>query len=286
MKNRVPLLLVFIFSFLICFTTAQAEYLDQQDNQPKPYGSVERVLSEMPVADQDSTHTGQSKANGRSDVQEPQDTAEQPATSQDTKEENYRWSAPVAARMGLVLILEELFSVPAASSLPPRDESRLKPNPLGSSQPDNVTYFWDPHGAVGGGFNSARLRLQFPESPFRIGSSAYISRLPYALSDNRGKAYFEPPPDWLLNRVGDIHSNWIGRNRSGGLYSHEQDRLGQFPLGDTRVPGGYWADWLARRHDIEYFVSTHYPKGTEVKVPGPNGFEYYTSEGSSTVSGR
>ncbi|MCI0489785.1 MAG: hypothetical protein L0229_24610 [Blastocatellia bacterium] len=92
----------------------------------------------------------------------------------------------------------------------------------------------------------------------------------------------EPLLDNLLNRFGRITgSYWIGRNRSGNWDSYEQDRLGAFPLGDTTLRGRFWLDELARRHDIQYYISTHTRKGTEVAVQGPHGTEYYTSEGSA-----
>ena len=90
------------------------------------------------------------------------------------------------------------------------------------------------------------------------------------------------PLDFVLNEVGR-GSNWIGRNRSGGEISYTLDEYGQFPLGNTKTAPTNVYDALARLHDIEYWVSTHFPEGVEVRVPAPDGeFEYFTSEGSPT----
>lgn len=91
----------------------------------------------------------------------------------------------------------------------------------------------------------------------------------------------EPIGDALLNWAGR-NSVWIGRNRSGGVVSHEQDELGQYPLGDTRLAGRSAIDRYSRLHDIEYWVSMHVPQGGQVKIPHPDGgYGYYVSEGES-----
>lgn len=88
------------------------------------------------------------------------------------------------------------------------------------------------------------------------------------------------PLDFILNWIGH-NSNWIGRNVTGGESDNtEMDSWGQFTLGDTTIDGKNIYDRYARLHDIEYFVSTHFPKGTEIRVPGPRGPEYFVSEGS------
>ncbi len=90
-----------------------------------------------------------------------------------------------------------------------------------------------------------------------------------------------PLHDRILNNFGR-GSVWIGRNRSGGVMSYKKDSHGQFPLGDTRLSGINTIDKYARLHDTEYWVSTHLPKGAQVKVPAPGGkYEYFTSEGDS-----
>lgn len=91
----------------------------------------------------------------------------------------------------------------------------------------------------------------------------------------------EPIGDAMLNWAGR-NSVWIGRNRSGGVVSYEKDELGQYPLGDTRLPGGNAIDCYSRLHDIEYWVSMHVPQGVQVMIPHPDGgYGYYVSEGES-----
>ncbi len=90
--------------------------------------------------------------------------------------------------------------------------------------------------------------------------------------------------DRKLNEFG-TGSVWIGRNRSGGIKSYTKDSRGQFPLGDTRIRGKSNIDNYARLHDIEYWVSTHFPKGTEVKTPAPGGkYEYFESKGDTGLT--
>jgi tetratricopeptide (TPR) repeat protein len=98
------------------------------------------------------------------------------------------------------------------------------------------------------------------------------------------QAYSEPLLDRPLNWLGKVsHSNWIGRNRSGGAFSYQQDTTGEFPLGPTDLPGNFYFDRSARSHDIQYWVDQHVPRGTEVQVKAPDGgFEYY--EPSNTLA--
>jgi hypothetical protein len=88
--------------------------------------------------------------------------------------------------------------------------------------------------------------------------------------------------DWTLNTVGSGWSNWFGANRSGGPnLSYWRDTMGEFALGDTRVPGTNWRDWTARTHDIQYWTDMHASAGTWVEFAGPFGQkQYFQSHGN------
>jgi RHS repeat-associated protein len=85
-----------------------------------------------------------------------------------------------------------------------------------------------------------------------------------------------------LNDIG-VGSNWIGPNRSGGQWYKpaDLDNLGRLPLGDTMVPGRDSLDWIGRWHDTQDWINWHAPRGAVVQVPGPRGFEYFTSGGQT-----
>jgi tetratricopeptide (TPR) repeat protein len=92
--------------------------------------------------------------------------------------------------------------------------------------------------------------------------------------------YSGPFGDRILNWIG-LDSNWIGRNKSGGEFSFLLDARGQYPLGDTTVPGKNWRDWTARTHDIQYWADLHLDKGQWLEVTGPKGkSEFFRSRGS------
>ncbi|QQL44680.1 hypothetical protein [Sulfuriroseicoccus oceanibius] len=94
-----------------------------------------------------------------------------------------------------------------------------------------------------------------------------------------------PVGDAVLNWAGR-NSEWVGRNRSGGVVSYEKDELGEFPLGDTRVPGRNAIDRYARLHDIEYWVCCHVPAGVQVEIPAPQDrLEYLVSNGAGGLTG-
>ncbi|MBC8459634.1 MAG: RHS repeat protein, partial [Deltaproteobacteria bacterium] len=91
--------------------------------------------------------------------------------------------------------------------------------------------------------------------------------------------------DWPLNFVGRVFNlNWFGRNVTGGQwYVYDRDEQNQFSLGNTTIPGRNSFDMAARKHDIQYYINTHFDRGTWVQVPGPKGDEYFRSLGSTTV---
>lgn len=89
--------------------------------------------------------------------------------------------------------------------------------------------------------------------------------------------------DWPLNFVGRVFNlNWFGRNVTGGQsYVYTLDERNQFPLGNTTIPGRNSLDEAARKHDIQYYINTHFDEGTWVQVPGPKvgEYEYFQSRG-------
>lgn len=93
--------------------------------------------------------------------------------------------------------------------------------------------------------------------------------------------------DETFNTLGrTLGMNWFGRNVTGGNRSaYQRDSVGEFPLGDTTVPARNLLDHFARLHDIEYYISTHNPKGTAVTLTGPRGTpETYISSGSPAAA--
>jgi hypothetical protein len=130
------------------------------------------------------------------------------------------------------------------------------------------------------------IKIQFQGDVTANGPITNLSRMSNSPTRvNKRKAIpITSNPTWFgrfLNWIGK-GSNWIGPNRSGGQLSFETDRLGEYPLGDTRVPGTYWLDWKARWHDIQYYVNRHAEKGQWVEVWTPDGSkEYYQSSGGS-----
>lgn len=87
--------------------------------------------------------------------------------------------------------------------------------------------------------------------------------------------------DWPGNFIGRVFNmNWFGRNVTGGQwYVYGRDERNQLPLGDTTVRGRNSFDEAARKHDIQYYIDTHFNRETWVQVPGPKGDEYFQSNG-------
>lgn len=143
--------------------------------------------------------------------------------------------------------------------------------------------------------------LSFNPEPGYVGSHDSFNKYTYGSSDPSN--FFEPRSnqnieqqtvlgregwDWPGNFIGRVFNlNWFGRNVGGGKwYVYGLDEHNQFPLGDTKVPGVNSLDEAARKHDIQYYINTHFHKeGTWVKVPGPieGQYEYFRSRGSATV---
>lgn len=123
----------------------------------------------------------------------------------------------------------------------------------------------------------ARARYEY--RGFEVGGALVDGTGSVWTMEERGRANSSSGPlDWILNTIGR-GSNWIGRNRSGGKIATQTDEYGQFPLGATDTESRSIFDHHARLHDIEYWVSSHFPKGAEVVIRGPRGDEFYTSEG-------